>query len=47
LQPDLPRRLKENILLAKGDRSTYYVKGSVDPTGYTSYASAPRKVNRL
>jgi len=45
--PDLPYRLMHNISLAIGNRATYYVHGSVDPTGYTDYPFAkdlPRTV---
>jgi hypothetical protein len=37
LQPDLPFRLKRDIPLTVGNRKTYYVHGSEDPTGYTDY----------
>ncbi|KAJ7581479.1 hypothetical protein C8J56DRAFT_866844 [Mycena floridula] len=35
--PDLPYRLEHDIPLTKGDRSKYYVWGSLDPAGYTDY----------
>jgi len=37
LQPDLPRRLKDNLELAPSDHNTY---GSPGPEGYTDYAFA-------
>ncbi|KAJ7601232.1 NADH:flavin oxidoreductase/NADH oxidase [Mycena floridula] len=39
--PDLPYRLKHDITLTIGDRSTYYVYGSADPKGYTDYPFSP------
>ncbi|KAF7970141.1 hypothetical protein HWV62_9267 [Athelia sp. TMB] len=38
--PDLPRRLKENIPLAKGNRETYYIPGDTTGLGYTDYPFA-------
>ncbi|KAJ7272592.1 hypothetical protein B0H12DRAFT_1292307 [Mycena haematopus] len=38
--PDLPYRLVHDIALTVGDRSLYYVLGSVDSKGYTDYAFA-------
>ncbi|EIW75438.1 FMN-linked oxidoreductase [Coniophora puteana RWD-64-598 SS2] len=35
--PDLPRRLKENIPLTPYDRSKFYMMGSHTPEGYTDY----------
>lgn len=39
--PDLPYRLLHGIALTVGNRALYYAPGSVDPKGYTDYASAP------
>ncbi|KZP27658.1 FMN-linked oxidoreductase [Athelia psychrophila] len=38
--PDLVRRLKENLPLAKGNRTTYYAPRDVTPMGYTDYPYA-------
>ncbi|KAL0952498.1 hypothetical protein HGRIS_006761 [Hohenbuehelia grisea] len=35
--PDLPRRLKDNLPLNKYDRKTFYVYGSASPEGYIDY----------
>jgi len=43
--PDLPYRLINNIPLTVGNRATYYVYGSLDPTGYTDYPFA-KEVSR-
>ncbi|KAF7347193.1 putative inactive dehydrogenase EasA [Mycena venus] len=42
--PDLPYRLIHDIPLAVGDRTLYYVPGSVDPKGYTDYPFAATAV---
>lgn len=39
-QPDLVRRLKDNISLAKGNRATYYAPRNFTSEGYTDYPSA-------
>lgn len=39
-QPDLVRRLKDNLPLAKGDRVTYYAPRDVTADGYTDYPYA-------
>ncbi|KAF7327240.1 FMN-linked oxidoreductase [Mycena kentingensis (nom. inval.)] len=39
--PDLPRRLKENIPLHPYDRATFYLPGETGPTGYTDQPFAP------
>ncbi|KIY67829.1 NADH:flavin oxidoreductase/NADH oxidase [Cylindrobasidium torrendii FP15055 ss-10] len=39
--PDLVRRLKENIPLTKYDRSTFYVPGDFSGKGYTDFSFAP------
>ncbi|KAF7322069.1 FMN-linked oxidoreductase [Mycena kentingensis (nom. inval.)] len=39
--PDLPRRLKENIPLNPYDRATFYLRGETGPTGYTDQPFAP------
>lgn len=41
LQPDLVRRLKEDIPLAEYDRSTFYVPGDYSGKGYTDFPFAP------
>ncbi|KZP09248.1 FMN-linked oxidoreductase, partial [Athelia psychrophila] len=38
--PDLVRRLKENLPLAKGNRATYYSPRDYTPAGYTDYPFA-------
>ncbi|KII83265.1 hypothetical protein PLICRDRAFT_180531 [Plicaturopsis crispa FD-325 SS-3] len=38
--PDLPYRLKNDLWLAKPDRSQFYVHRSVDPAGYTDWPFA-------
>ncbi|KAF9238925.1 hypothetical protein BU15DRAFT_88172 [Melanogaster broomeanus] len=38
--PDLPARLRKNIPLAPGDRSTYYLQGNLTPTGYNDWPFA-------
>ncbi|KAJ7451334.1 hypothetical protein FB451DRAFT_1051437 [Mycena latifolia] len=38
--PDLPYRLLHDIALNVGNRALYYVKGSLDPAGYTDYPFA-------
>ncbi|KAK1234324.1 hypothetical protein PQX77_002463 [Marasmius sp. AFHP31] len=40
--PDLPYRLKHNIPLTPYERSTFYLFGSIEPTGYTDYPFADR-----
>ncbi|KAH7905784.1 hypothetical protein BJ138DRAFT_1164051 [Hygrophoropsis aurantiaca] len=35
--PDLPRRLKEDIPLSKGDRGMYYLAGDLTPKGYSEF----------
>ncbi|KAF7984526.1 hypothetical protein HWV62_13697 [Athelia sp. TMB] len=42
--PDLVRRLKENLPLAKGDRATYYTPRDWTTTGYTDYPFAEQAV---
>ncbi|KAL1712792.1 hypothetical protein EV715DRAFT_213011 [Schizophyllum commune] len=42
--PDLPRRLKEDIPLTPYNRATFYLKGDSSPTGYTDYPFATDKV---
>ncbi len=37
--PDLPRRMRDNIALAEGDSKTHYSKG---PAGYCDYPAAPQ-----
>ncbi|KAF9238924.1 hypothetical protein BU15DRAFT_74883 [Melanogaster broomeanus] len=38
--PDLPARLQKNIALTPGDRSTYYLRGNLTPTGYNDWPFA-------
>ncbi|KAH7929176.1 FMN-linked oxidoreductase [Leucogyrophana mollusca] len=38
--PDLPRRLKEDIPLTPGDRGTYYLPGDHTPLGYSDWPFA-------
>ncbi|KAH7929172.1 FMN-linked oxidoreductase [Leucogyrophana mollusca] len=38
--PDLPRRLKEDLPLTKGDRATYYQLGDLSPKGYSDWPFA-------
>ncbi|KAH7904806.1 hypothetical protein BJ138DRAFT_1165918 [Hygrophoropsis aurantiaca] len=38
--PDLPRRLKEDIPLSKGDRGMYYLAGDLTPKGYSDWPFA-------
>ncbi|KZP02796.1 FMN-linked oxidoreductase [Athelia psychrophila] len=38
--PDLVRRLKENLPLTKGNRDTYYAVGDLTPMGYTDHPYA-------
>ncbi|KAK1234882.1 hypothetical protein PQX77_001976 [Marasmius sp. AFHP31] len=40
--PDLPYRLKHNIPLTPYERSTFYLSGSIETTGYTDYPFAHR-----
>ncbi|KAK1220729.1 hypothetical protein PQX77_016555 [Marasmius sp. AFHP31] len=40
--PDLPYRLKHNIPLTPYERSTFYLPGSTEPTGYTDYPFAQK-----
>ncbi|KAL1690560.1 hypothetical protein GGG16DRAFT_55350 [Schizophyllum commune] len=40
--PDLPRRLKEDIPLTPYNRATFYLKGDSSPTGYTDYPFAEK-----
>ncbi|KAJ8081503.1 hypothetical protein PM082_007348 [Marasmius tenuissimus] len=40
--PDLPYRLQHSIPLTPYDRSTFYLQGSLEPTGYTDYPFAQR-----
>ena len=42
MQPDLPRRLKEDIPLTAYNRATFYLKGDSSPTGYTDYPFAEK-----
>ncbi|KAF7975952.1 hypothetical protein HWV62_13717 [Athelia sp. TMB] len=42
--PDLVRRLKENLPLAKGNRATYYTPRDWTTTGYTDYPFAEQAV---
>jgi len=36
--PDLPLRLKQGLLLNKGNCNTYYLPGNFTPLGYTDYS---------
>ncbi|EIW75739.1 FMN-linked oxidoreductase [Coniophora puteana RWD-64-598 SS2] len=38
--PDLPRRLRDNILLTAPDRSKFYLMGNLTPEGYTDWPFA-------
>ncbi|KAL1690563.1 hypothetical protein GGG16DRAFT_55289 [Schizophyllum commune] len=40
--PDLPRRLRENIPFTPYNRDTFYLAGDSSPTGYTDYPFAER-----
>ncbi|KAL1753971.1 hypothetical protein FB107DRAFT_249783 [Schizophyllum commune] len=40
--PDLPRRLRENIPLTPYNRATFYLAGDASPTGYTDYPFAAK-----
>ncbi|KZP21343.1 FMN-linked oxidoreductase [Athelia psychrophila] len=42
--PDLVRRLKENLPLTKSDRATYYTPRDGTPAGYTDYPFAQQAV---
>ncbi|KAL0061979.1 hypothetical protein AAF712_011134 [Marasmius tenuissimus] len=41
--PHLPYRLRHNISLTLYDRSTFYLRGSLEPRGYTDYPFAQRE----
>ncbi|KAG9317000.1 hypothetical protein JVU11DRAFT_1180 [Chiua virens] len=42
--PDLPMRLRKNLPLMRGDRSTYYLSGNLTPLGYNDWPFADGKV---
>ena len=42
--PDLPRRIREGLLLAKYDRNTFY---TFEPQGYTDYPSYSRQLTAI
>ncbi|KAG9317093.1 hypothetical protein JVU11DRAFT_1280 [Chiua virens] len=44
--PDLPVRLRKNLPLTRGDRSTYYLSGNLTPFGYNDWPFADGKVER-
>ncbi|EIW76946.1 FMN-linked oxidoreductase [Coniophora puteana RWD-64-598 SS2] len=43
--PDLPRRLKENLPLTPSDRSKFYLVGNLTPEGYTDWPFADEVVH--